>query len=43
LALLYRALLEASRGRLTVTWILFTSYTANAISVAVPRTPDIGS
>jgi uncharacterized membrane protein YbhN (UPF0104 family) len=36
LALLYRALLEASRGRLTVTWILFTSYTANAISVAVP-------
>ncbi len=36
LALLYRALLEASRARLTVTWILFTSYTANAISVAVP-------
>ena len=36
LALLYRALLEASRARLTVTWILATSYTANAISVAVP-------
>jgi putative heme transporter len=36
LALLYRALLEANRARLTVTWILATSYTANAISVAVP-------
>lgn len=36
LALLYRALLEASRARLTVTWILVTTYTANAISVAVP-------
>jgi uncharacterized membrane protein YbhN (UPF0104 family) len=36
LALLYRALLEASRARLTVAWILVTSYTANAISIAVP-------
>ena len=36
LVLLYRALLEASRARLTVAWILVTSYTANAISIAVP-------
>jgi putative heme transporter len=36
LALLYRALLQASRARVAVTWILATSYTANAISVAVP-------
>lgn len=36
LALLYRALLEANRAQLTVTWILATSYTANAVSVAVP-------
>jgi putative heme transporter len=36
LALLYQALLQANRARLTVTWILATSYTANAISVTVP-------
>jgi putative heme transporter len=36
LALLYRALLQASQARLTVTWILASSYTANAISIAVP-------
>jgi uncharacterized membrane protein YbhN (UPF0104 family) len=36
LALLYRALLQASQARLTVTWILASSYTANAISTAVP-------
>jgi putative heme transporter len=36
LALLYRVLLQASQARLTVTWILASSYTANAISSAVP-------
>jgi uncharacterized membrane protein YbhN (UPF0104 family) len=36
LALLYRALLQASQARLSVTWILASSYTANAISIAVP-------
>ncbi len=36
LALLYRALLQASQARLTVAWILASSYTANAISIAVP-------
>jgi uncharacterized membrane protein YbhN (UPF0104 family) len=36
LALLYRALLQAGQARLTVTRILAASYTANAISVAVP-------
>jgi len=36
LALLYRALLQASQARLTVTWILASSYTANAISTTVP-------
>ena len=36
LAQLYRALLQANRARLTVTWILASSYTANAISIAVP-------
>jgi putative heme transporter len=36
LALLYRALLQASQARLTVPWILASSYTANAISIAVP-------
>lgn len=36
LALLYRALLQASEARLPVTWILASSYTANAISVGVP-------
>jgi putative heme transporter len=36
LALLYQALLRANRARLTVTWILAASYTANAISIAVP-------
>lgn len=36
LALLYQALLQANRARLTVTRILAASYTANATSVAVP-------
>ncbi len=36
LAMLYRVLLQASQARLTVTWILASSYTANAISIAVP-------
>ncbi len=36
LALLYRELLLASGARLSVTWILAASYTANAICVAVP-------
>jgi hypothetical protein len=38
LTLLCQALLQANRARLTVTWILAASYTANAISVAVPLT-----
>ncbi len=33
LALLYQALLQANQARLTMTWILAASYTANAISV----------
>jgi uncharacterized membrane protein YbhN (UPF0104 family) len=36
LALLYRALLQASQARLILPWILASSYTANAISTAVP-------
>lgn len=36
LALLYQALLQANRARLTVTRILAASGTANAISAAVP-------
>jgi uncharacterized membrane protein YbhN (UPF0104 family) len=36
LALLYRELLRASGARLSVTWILAASYTANAICIAVP-------
>jgi len=36
LALLYRALMQASGARVTVTSILAASFTANAISIAVP-------
>jgi putative heme transporter len=36
MALLYQALLRANYARLTVTWILTSSYVANGISVAVP-------
>jgi uncharacterized membrane protein YbhN (UPF0104 family) len=36
LALLYRELLRANGARLSVTWILAASYTANALSIAVP-------
>ena len=36
LALLYRELLRANGAQLNVTWILAASYTANALSVAVP-------
>jgi uncharacterized membrane protein YbhN (UPF0104 family) len=36
LALLYQTLLRANRARLTVTWILTSSYIANGISIAIP-------
>jgi uncharacterized protein (TIRG00374 family) len=36
LALLYRDLLRTNGARLNVTWILAASYTANALSIAVP-------
>ncbi|HEY1919686.1 MAG TPA: lysylphosphatidylglycerol synthase transmembrane domain-containing protein [Streptosporangiaceae bacterium] len=36
MALLYRTLLRASSVRLTVTWILTSSYIANGISISVP-------
>ncbi len=36
LAMLYRDLLRASGAHLSLTWILAASYTANALSIAVP-------
>ncbi len=36
MALLYQTLLGASQARLTVTWILTSSYIANGISISVP-------
>jgi putative heme transporter len=36
LALLYQTLLRANQARLTVTWILTSSYIANSISIAIP-------